>query len=97
MQHPGNLKSEPEICFENGILRLEHIRPEQLPESAARLIRLDPRGNVYRAKACDYALFLLETLASGIRIQDKAKAFTPVEFQLQQVPLAQVLTRMINR
>lgn len=83
MQHPGNIKPEPEICFENGVLRLEHIRPEQLPDSAARLIRLDPRGNVYRAKACDYAHLLLETLASGIRIQDKAKAFTPAEFQLQ--------------
>ena len=82
--HPGNMPTEPELCFENGVLRLEHIHPDQLPESAARLIRLDPRGNVYRARACDYAPLLLEMLVAGIKVRDRAKNFTPIDLELRQ-------------
>ena len=78
MQHPGNKLQEPVLYFENGVLRVENCHPAQLPEAAARLIRLDPRGNVYRAKASDYAPLLLELLLSGIRVHDQAKAFLPI-------------------
>ena len=78
------MPQEPTVCFENGVLRLENCHPDQLPEAAARLIRRDPRGNVYRARACDYAPLLLEMMVSGIRVQDRAKAFAPIDLELKK-------------
>lgn len=85
MQNPGNMPLDPEIYFENGVLRLENCRPEDLPEAAARLIRQDPRGHVLRAKACDYAPLLLELLVAGIRVRDHAKNFSPIASELQKL------------
>ena len=78
------MPQEPTVCFENGVLRLENCHPDQLPEAAVRLIRRDPRGNVYRTRACDYAPLLLEMMVSGIRVRDRAKAFSPIELNLKK-------------
>ncbi len=72
------------IDFENGVLRLDHFDPVEVPPAAAAMVKWDPRGEVYRARACDYAPLVLELLAAGIRIRDRARAFAPVELVLQK-------------
>ena len=75
---------EIELFFENGVLRLDHCDPAAVPTAAARMIRVDPRGGVVRARACDYAPLLLELMASGIRVRDHAKAFAPLDLVLRK-------------
>ena len=74
----------PEICFENGTLRIAHFAPDTASPALRELCRRDERGNVYRAKGCDYASIVIEYLTCGIRPLDRAKSFEAIELPLQK-------------
>ena len=76
--------SIPEIWFENGTLRIAHFSPETAPPALLQTCRLDERGNVYRARGCDYAPIVVEYMAHGIRPLDHARAFDVRDFPLQK-------------
>lgn len=70
---------KPVLAFESGTLTLSGLEREALPGPAARLFRSDDRTRNLRARACDYAPAVLALQAAGVEIDDRARAFSPVE------------------
>jgi len=70
---------KPVLAFESGTLTLSGLAREALPEPAARFFRDDDRTGNLRARACDYASAAIALQKAGIDIDDRARAFSPVE------------------
>ena len=70
---------KPVLAFESGTLTLSGLEREALPGQAARLFRSDDRTRNLRARACDYAPAVIALQEAGVEIDDRARAFSPIE------------------
>ncbi len=67
------------LDFEAGTLALNGVGREELPEEVRLFFRYDDRTQSWRARGCDYAPVVLALQRLHFPVQDRARAFTPLE------------------
>ncbi len=67
------------LAFEAGTLTLTGMDRHGLPGALSRLFRSDERTRNLRARACDYATIILAFQEAGVKVEDRARAFAPIE------------------
>ena len=70
---------KPVLSFEAGTLALSGVSRDALPDKLLRLFRYDDRTRNFRGRGCDYAPIVIAFQESGIEIDDRARAFAPIE------------------
>ncbi len=75
--------SELAVEFSAGSLVFRNWRPECIAEAWRSRVIYDERIDAWRARAIDYGPLLLELRAAGIDIEDRARAFAPLDIELR--------------